>query len=195
MPNSTPMNQANLGRHFLIVGIKGDQFEHAWFCSGGDCRGDSKVARCKVIECWHGMSDLGAYRADGEPFALMAIPGDWNAGTFVPNPAGASKFELVTKDEYVEIEVDGQYQHTVGIDAELLNIFEVRLDFDLYEEEYGDEEELGAFWSFDHFVSSIKPGDPLWADVDSLRWDYINLHSSDAQVRRDRFMALVDASV
>lgn len=181
----------NLAKHYRLIGVNGDNLIDYFLCGGNsiedsDCRING--GRCGVIEHLYGMSDFAAYRTNGEKRELISFTGTYDAvaDSFKEDVLGSDKLSLSTKNEYLEILLNDKWVN--DIEAGSLAAFKIltlELDFEAYQDEYGDqleedEEEFpGTFWEIAAESEPIYGHEESFNQLLSLQWDY-SRNSSEA---------------
>lgn len=188
----------NLAPHYRIVGAHEDSPLEDFICGAhssadSDCRNGRGL--CEVIEFLHGMSDFSAYRADAAFRELISWEGRYDPANehFREEAGGPDKISLITENEYNAIHLNGSY--VAGVNAPELSgfkVFTLSLDFDKYLEYFGETEEEdefpGALWDIAAETGMIRPSDPGFHELLTLRWDYNSASTSAARLVKDTFL-------
>jgi hypothetical protein len=181
-----------LANHYRLIGIHEDSVIDDFICGGNssedsDCRVDGE---CEIIDFFHGMSDFAAYRSRIEKRDLISFVGtfDSSSETFIEDAAGSDTLSLITEYEYIAIHLNDTWiggLNTPGLSG--LKVLTLALNFELYEEHFGIEEEddfPGVLWDVSDETEIIRPSDERFDKLRTLRWNYRHPSTASAELKK-----------
>lgn len=170
--------------HQMVAVIHDDFFQHFVLCdaihNGQKCVHDFEVDEnygwgdyvgpndCPFVEQVNGMSDFAAYRRIGEsnssymasPYTLfetkVTVDNSDSNLKVREDPNGQETFALVTKNEYVELQIDKVYVDRIDLPISFMSVVPIV---------WTEEPDYMPLWEFSGEKKIYRPTDPEWDKI------------------------------
>lgn len=155
--------------HYRLIGIVEDEIVTDFICGGNPYDGSECRTKgdCGALSHISGMGDFAALRDTPSEEELIRITGNYDSAKehFSSDNSGNDTLAIITRNEYLEIEINGNPVYDVATDE--INCLKL-INIGILENEMlepGDEEALeenpylGTLWSLDYMSEIIYPSD------------------------------------